>query len=232
MEWIDNDTLASAVFSDHTIELWSITTGQTKLQINTNQYVLSLKMLNNKIHLVASVGYGDIFIYNINDGNLVSTLKGHSYDIIDLIQISDDLIAGSGDGLVQIWNLTTNTCKFNLTEQGGGWIYGLKLITSNIFAGSTASTIKLWDITSGQLIRTLTGHTGTILNYIDLINSQTLVSGSEYGEIKLWNWATGECLSTKQTNLNFKLMFILNAYEQKNQQTTTSIFYIILYYKN
>jgi WD40 repeat protein len=35
---------------------------------------------------------------------------------------------------------------------------------------------------------------------VDLLNSQTLVSGS-YGDgtINLWNWSTGECLSTIQT---------------------------------
>ena len=63
------------------------------------------------------------------------------------------------------------------------------------------ATIKLWDITTGQLIRTLTGHTSGIYMSLDLINSQTLVScGAYYSEIKLWNWSTGECLSTIQTN--------------------------------
>ena len=54
-------------------------------------------------------------------------------------------------------------------------------------------------MTSGQLKRTLTGHTRWIDMSIDLLNSQTLVSGSEDGTIKLWNWSTGECLSTIQT---------------------------------
>ena len=159
LEWLDQDTLASGSF-DKTIKLWSPTTGQTKRTIQTNGFVWSLKMLNTNIHLAAGLSYGDINIYKINDGNLVSSLKGHRSDVNDLVQISDELLASSSrDKTVSIWNLTTNTCKFNLTGHTNG-VFGLKQITSNILAsGSIDKTINLWDITSGQLIRTLTNHT-------------------------------------------------------------------------
>jgi WD40 repeat protein len=201
LEWLDQDTLASAGYIDKTIKLWSPTTGQTKRTIHTNApYVSSLKLLNTNIHLAAGLQYGDINIYNINDGNLVSSLKGHTNGVWDLVQLSADLLASSsGDGTVRIWNLKTNTCKSILTGHTNS-VYGLKQITPSILAsGSADKTIKLWDITSGQLIRTLTGHTGGILWSVDLLNSQTLVSGSQDQTIKLWNWSTGECFGTIQT---------------------------------
>ncbi len=95
LEWLDKDTLASAGWLDQGIKLWSLTTGQTKLTIQTpNQYVHSLKLLNTNIHLAAGL-FGDINIYNINDGNLVSSLKGHTWAVEDLVQISADLLASS-----------------------------------------------------------------------------------------------------------------------------------------
>jgi WD40 repeat protein len=204
LEWLDKDTLASG--SDYTlgtIKLWSPTTGQTKRTIQTNGDVKSLKLLNTNIHLAAGVG-SDINIYNINDGNLVSSLYGHTRDVYDLVQMSADLLASSGgDWRVRIWNLTTKTCKFILTHDS--YIVGLKQITSSILAsGSDDRQIKLWDITTGQLIRTLPEspwlrHTDSILWSVDLLNSQTLVSGSRDQTIKLWNWSTGEILSTIQT---------------------------------
>jgi WD40 repeat protein len=203
MEWLDKDTLASSGWDDQTIKLWSPKTGQTKRTMQTNGKVSSLTMLNNKIHLAAGLENGGINIYNINDGNLVSSLQGHTSWVYDLVQISSDLLASSGgnDQTVRIWNLTTNTCKFILTGHTD-WVYYLKQITPNILAsGSDDRTIKLWNIKSGKLIRTLTGHTNSIEAPVDLLNSQTLVSAS-YGDgtIKLWNWSTGDCLSTKQTN--------------------------------
>jgi len=200
MDWLDKDTLASAGYEDQTIKLWSPTTGQTKITIQTNQYVDSLKLLNTNIHLAAGLGNGDINIYNKNDGNLVSSLKGHSSYVRDLVQISDDLLASSStDQTVRLWNLTTNTCKFILTGHTES-VYSLKQINPSILAsGSVDETIKLWDTTSGQLIRTLMGHSNAILWSVDLLNSQTLVSGSWDQCIKVWNWSTGECLSTIQT---------------------------------
>jgi len=200
IEWLDKDTLASAGWEDRTIKLWSPTTGQTKRTIRTNGNVYSLKMLNTNIHLAAGLKSGDINIYNINDGNLVSSLKGHTSPVYDLVQISADLLASSSeDATVRIWNLSTNTCKFILTGHTNT-VIGLKQITPNILASaSNDSIIKLWDITTGQLIRTLTCHTHWIYWSVDLLNSQTLVSGSRDGTIKLWNWSTGECFSTIQT---------------------------------
>jgi WD40 repeat protein len=216
LEWLDQDTLASGYNSDRTIKLWSPTTGQTKRTIQTNQYVCSLTKLNTNIHLAAGVRNGDINIYNINDGNLVSSLKGHTSAVYDLVQISNELLASSSqDETVRIWNLTTNTCKFILTGQTYSVVV-LKQITPSILAsGSSDKTIKLWDITSGQLIRTLTGHTSYIYYSVDLLNSQTLVSGSGDETIKLWNWSTGECFSTIQTTGSY---FYSLAVIQMNQQ--------------
>ncbi len=224
LEWLDNDNLASAGYTDQTIKLWSPTTGQTKRTIQTNYpYVFSLKLLNNNIHLAAGVGYGDINIYNINDGNLVSSLKGHTHYVFDLVQLSADLLASSGgynDETVRIWNLTTNTCKFILTGHTH-IVVGLKQVTPSILAsGSPDATIKLWDITTGKRIRTLTGHSSSIHWSVDLLNSQTLVSGSYDGEIKLWNWSTGECLSTIETpDSSIESLAVINI--NQLQQTTT-----------
>jgi WD40 repeat protein len=211
LEWLDNDTLASGSY-DRTIQIWSMATGQTKRTIETNQNVWSLKLLNANIHLAAGLSNGDINIYNINDGNLVSSLKGHTSHVMDLVQLSADLLASSSlDKTVRIWNLTTNKCKFNLTGHTIG-VYGLKQITPSILAsGSMDRTIKLWYITTGQLIRSLTGHTGSIWYSVDLLNSQTLVSGSEDETIKLWNWTTGECFSTIQTTgSSIKSLTVIN----------------------
>jgi WD40 repeat protein len=223
LEWLDSDTLASGSY-DQSIKIWSPTTGQTKLTIQTNQYVWSLKMLNTNIHLAAGYGYGDINIYNINDGNLVSSLKGHTSAVMDLVQLSDELLASSSkDQTVRIWNLTTNTCKFILTGHTSD-VFGLKQITSNILAsGSYDRTIKLWNITSGQLIRTLTGHTGYIYWSVDLLNSQTLSSGSGDKTINLWNWSTGECLSTIQTTGSYIYSLAVIDMNPQQQTTTTTI---------
>jgi WD40 repeat protein len=233
VEWLDADTLATSS-GDATIKIWSLSTGETKRQINAGSN--ALKLLENKINLAAGVG-ADINIYNINDGNLVSSLKGHTYgNVLDLVQISADLLASSGsDGTVRIWDLGTNTCKFKFGHDNP--VYTLKQVTSNILAsadGYRKGYIKLWDTSSGQFIRQFTNdYMGDIFNSLDLIdNGQALVSGGYqlccgYGDgaIWKWNWTNGELLSTINTgNLGISSLAVINlSSNQEQQQTTTTI---------
>jgi WD40 repeat protein len=95
-----------------------------------------LKLLNNRIHLTAGLLSGDINIYNINDGSLVSSLKGHTWNVNDLVQISDEFLASSGDASVRIWNLTANATKFILRGHGSN-VNGLKQISFDIGASGS-----------------------------------------------------------------------------------------------
>ncbi len=199
--------MASSGYTDRVIKIWSVSTGQTKREIRTNiTYLNSLKLLNNKIHLAVSGYPSDIQIYNVNNGNLVSTLRGHTNDVWNFIQLSNsDLLASAcADATVRIWNLTSNTCKFIL--EGHTYpVFGLKQISSQVLAsGSANGVIKLWNATDGQLIRTLTNLDRDYIELfpLDLLkekettSSSKLVSLSMEQIINVWNWTTGDLLST------------------------------------
>jgi WD40 repeat protein len=201
-EWMDGDTLASSGESDGTILIWSVSSGETMRTINyvSSVYVICLKSLDSsssRRHLAAGHDK-DINIYDIIDGSLFATLKGHENKVRDLAQLNTDILASaSEDNTVRIWNLTTHALIFTLTGHTA-FVHGLKQITANILAsGSDDSTIKLWDISSGQEIRTLMGHTHWIFKSLDLMDhGQTLVSGSMDGTVRKWNWSNGEELSS------------------------------------
>jgi len=227
LEWINNDTIASGSW-DSTIQMWSIKTGQTLRTIITGSGVYSLKLLANGFHLASCLDYGEIYIHNVNDGSLISTVQAEVYnEVRDLIQINEYLLASSSDDhTVEIWNLRTNSKNLTLTGHSLS-VTGLKLISFDILAsGSADNTIKLWNLTNGTLIRTLSNHTGDIHYSIDLLsvdNSQTkfLVSGSLDKTIKIWNYATGECLHTVNTNLSIRTLTVLNPTIEKTAETTS-----------
>ncbi len=224
LEWINEDTIASGS-KDQTIKIWSISTGQTKLTIYTGSQIYSLKLLNDS--LACGLGNGNINIYNMNtNGSLISTLNGYSYFINDLIQINNDLLASScSDHTIRIWDLITNTIKFNLTGHTSA-VFGLKLISSDLLAsGSLDSTVKLWNITNGHLMRTLTDHNNSIYDSVDLlIDSLRLVSGSEDQTIKIWDITTGECLSTFNTSIQISSLTLLkSSFKTTTTATTTKL---------
>ncbi len=213
LEFINADTIATGG-NDFTIKIWSMNTGIINRNISTVGVAYSLQLMSNGFYLAAGLTSCKISIYDINNGNLIETLVGHSSNIMNLKLITSDLLASSGhtgDNTVRIWDLTTNSLKYNLTGHNES-VRGLKLVSSNMLAsGSIDFTIKLWNIKDGTLIRTLTGHTGSVSKSIDLIQSQVLVSGGWDSTIKLWNICTGDLLNSLDTGMSIRALAVLNA---------------------
>lgn len=57
-------------------------------------------------------------------------------------------------------------------------------------------TIKIWNLRTGELLRTLTGHSDSVVAVAFSLDGQTLVSGSEDTKILIWDLHTGEVLRT------------------------------------
>ncbi len=212
LEYIDEDTVASGSY-DRTIKLWSIRTGETKLTISTGSGVKSLKLLSNCFYLASGLLNGNISVYDLRNGSLISSLYAHLTSVNDFELLNDGLFASSGnDFTIRIWNLTKSEmkCEYNLTGHNNA-VRGLKLVSFDILAsGSFDTTIKLWNITDRTLIRTLTGHTERILFALDLlINDQTIVSGSWDQTIRIWSLKTGECVKTLNESFLIRTLAVI-----------------------
>ena len=212
-EYIDTDTLATDS-SDLTIQIWSISTGATLKTISVPMDLRSLLYISNKNYLASGHEHGNINIYDKNNGSLIVTLFGHSEWVYDLVYIRNmDFLASSGfsnDKNIRLWDMATFATKFIL-EGHENAVIGLKLIENYILASSSEDqTIKLWNINDGTLIRTLSGHTHSILWGIDKYNSQILLSGSLDQTIKVWDYNTGQLLNTISTQLEASSLLVLN----------------------
>ena len=213
LEYISPNTIASGDYSGN-IRIWYMITGLTQTSINAGYGMASLKLLSNGYYLASGLSNGNINIYNINNGLLITTLYGQTNWIEDMVLIGSEsnlMASSSDDSTIYIWNLTTYTQKFILRGHTSA-VFVLKMITSDILASSSYdSTFKLWNTTSGALIRTLTGHTDLIFWSVDLLNPQTLVSASYDRTIKFWDWTTGQCLNTIPSGLYTYSMAVFNS---------------------
>jgi WD40 repeat protein len=163
--------------------------------------VFSLKISSNGFHLAAGVYSGNILIYNINNGRLVTSLIGHTYGVSELVLISSNLLASSsgGDVTTRIWDLANNyTSKLAINV---GSDHYEKISCSALATYPGDYRIKLWDIESGQLVKVLSGHSSNIYghSYDILSYGQTIVSGSWDQTIRIWDLITGQCLSKLNT---------------------------------
>ena len=208
LEFINQYLIATGSYSLH---IWYLSTGILNRTINTYNTVSSLKLLCNGIHLAAGLFNGLINIYNINTGNLLSSLPGHNLTVTNLALLSPYLMAGlSDDWTVRIWDLNSNTTKFILTGHKD-LVRGAKLLSIDLLAtGSIDKTVKLWNITDGTLLKNLT-HGDKISWSVDMFDAQQLVSGSADTTITIWNFNRGQIQNKITTGLCIRSLAVLNA---------------------
>ncbi|KAM7190869.1 F-box/WD repeat-containing protein 1A [Naviculisporaceae sp. PSN 640] len=87
-------------------------------------------------------------------------------------------------------------------EEGHGeCIYTLQYNSDYLVSGSRDKTIKIWDMHTRRCIRTLAGHTGSVLclQFDSDPEEDIIVSGSSDTNVIIWRFSTGEVLKKLET---------------------------------
>ncbi len=107
------------------------------------------------------------------------------------------LAAGSDDGLVRLWNVTTGdqlTTPLPVSTQPISSV-AFNANGNTLAVGSTDGTVSLWDSTTGKHIRSLmASNTHSIFSVAFSPNGKILAAGSDDGLIRLWHMTTGNTL--------------------------------------
>ena len=204
-------TLASGSW-DKSIKFWDVTTGQE---------FRTLRCLDSNI--VGSVSFspdGKTLASGCNDKiQLLDLTTGKEIRILNRSYGSGSSVIFSPDGTtlasesadeIQLWDVTTGKEIRSLSGSSFGrevrsiFPSGIHEFYSPSFSpdgktlasGSRDKTIKLWDITTGKEIRTLRGHSDSVLSVSFSPDGKTLASGSRDKTIKLWDITTGKEIRT------------------------------------
>jgi WD40 repeat protein len=69
-------------------------------------------------------------------------------------------------------------------------------IDSKTLLVGNKNVVELWDANSGQIIRSLTGHTGDVIKVAFSPDGRLIASGGKDGTLRLWATSTGQAIST------------------------------------
>lgn len=197
LEVIDSKTIASCS-ADKTIRIWSLES-LTSLSVINNAHgntINDLKLLSDGSLASASA---DKLINIWNISNTVApfqkkSLSGHSNTVTCLEKLGVDLLAsGSADFSVKIWNFNTGVCLKTLTGHLAQ-VNALKLLNNGYLAsGSADFTIRVWNTNTGVSLYSLLDLFNFILygiKNLDLLGSDTLISGNTNGKVTFWSIST------------------------------------------
>ncbi|MEH2143462.1 NB-ARC domain-containing protein [Nostoc sp.] len=141
---------------------------------------------------------GRINLWQVIDGELLSTCKGHTNWVrsVAFSPQGNILVSGSDDQTVRIWNINTGECLKTLHGHTD-WVRSIAFNPQGtlLASGSNDQTVRVWDVFTGDCLSTLQGHSGRVRSVDLSVNGYTLVSGSEDETVRVWDIRSGECVN-------------------------------------
>ncbi|MCB0186766.1 MAG: hypothetical protein KDE31_21010, partial [Caldilineaceae bacterium] len=198
----DGQTLASGTL-DQSLRLWNVATGE---MIRILQHdlldgvggVCFRPETEGHPRMLASSSYKTVFLWDVDSGEAVQILQGHT-DYIWSVCFSPDgntLASCCSDGTIRLWDTTTWQTRQILTGHTGRVIAMCFSPDGRILAsGSSHGTIRLWAANSGQALQILRGHTNWAAALCFSPDGRTLVSVSGDQSIRLWDMSAASTLS-------------------------------------
>lgn len=217
----DGKTLAAGSAAE-TMTLWDSATGA---RLHTSEKMgaplLSVAYAPDGKTVACTMGAGGVRLYNAFDGQferMVPAVDGPAAFSPD----GKTLAGGTGSGETletaiarrgsanllerasnSIALVNTATWQTRLTLPG---VYAARMVAYSpdgrlLASGGEDRVVRLWSAETGQLLRTLTGHSGSVWSVAfapdgTLPDGMLLATASEDGTIKLWDPQTGELLHT------------------------------------
>ena len=138
----------------------------------------------------------------------MTDLVGHAGVVLCLATAGCQVVSGSFDKRVLIWDAKSCKCIHILTGHEGS-VRSLVVNDSHIFSGATDSTIKVWDRATFELQHTLEGHSAPISALA--ASNRHLFSCEINGPIKYWDLKKWACLHDVNSPGNVDKMHILSS---------------------
>lgn len=97
----------------------------------------------------------------------------------------------------------SNPIDFNAARDTSGHTISFSPDGDRLVSIAENNTAKIWDVSSGNLLQTLTGHTGHLTSASFSPDGQLIATTSKDGTIKIWNAASGQELQTLESSFMY-----------------------------
>ena len=140
--------------------------------------------------IVAFGSLNTVRLQEATTGKLLHTLSGHSFPVKSVVFSPDSQTVASGSwDTVRLWKVSSGKLLQTLSLSGpSAWVNSVSFSPDGqtIATGSEDNTVKLWRAANGQVLRTLSGDSGSVISVAFSPDGQTIVYGCENGSLRRW----------------------------------------------
>lgn len=169
--------------------------------IKSPSTIKSLNSTSDGQTLISGSQDGDIYLWNVETGQVITTLLGHQ-EAIAAIAVSTNgqiLVSAAENGVIKVWDLVNRKELHTLNKELSSKKQSYRPITSlavssngqTLVTGGQEKYIRLWNLETKQVIRTLEVDSGVESLAISK-DSQIIVSGNYSGNINIWKLNNGK----------------------------------------
>ncbi|XP_014494200.1 phospholipase A-2-activating protein [Vigna radiata var. radiata] len=182
---------------DRSVRLWSLDSNRkfvsSKILLGHTSFVGPLAWIppNSEFPLGGIVSGGMdtlVFVWDLNTGEKVHTLKGHQLQVTGIVFDEGDVVSSSVDCTLRRWR---NGQPVETWEAHKAPVQAvIKLPSGEFVTGSSDSTLKLWR--GKTCVHTFEGHSDTVRG-LSVMSGLGILSASHDGSLRLWA-VSGEVL--------------------------------------
>lgn len=177
---------------DRVINLWALESGRLSGSLRSHPAWLKaafVAITSDGHRAVSGLSEGPLRVWELETGRLVCQLSSASgrVDAMALSLDGQQAIIHLGDPQLRVWDLNSGRvldCLVIPSERPGV----VAISPDGRWAASaTGSVIQVWDLTNRQVLHRLAGHMGVVTCITFASSGSLLLSGSEDGELKVWD---------------------------------------------
>ena len=183
---------------DQTVRIWNLDHTERVRELRPHSGVTPSATLTPDAKHILSGGHDAMVrLTETATGNLVRTLGQHQDKVVEVTVSPDGRwgASASRDHHARVWDLGTGRQQCDFKDDDAIVAVRFSADGKHLITGGLSKCVNVWDIESGKRIRSLEGHTSSIVSIATSLDHRWIASGqTNQCDVRIWDATNGRLI--------------------------------------